>query len=585
MDIEKIAAKYGGRPVDEMDAIAARYGGKVYQPPPPDVPVISPRGSVSFPDQYTPQSPNYSLMDRALGLGETALTLGTGATGGLLGTIAGFGSQAGQELMSGQFGTNQAADRIQEEAMRMAGQFTYAPRTPAGQEYTQDTAEALSVLAPLAGVTPELQIIQQSMKAAPAMIPAARDAVQQGQKFFAGQKGRQLIEARPQTGKLGVIADTLKRDPYNEAGAQYRLVNGRAVADSIGDQAVKQGYKPGVLAAIKASSQQDKLQMWRMMEVLKAGRKNERYRTENRPADILGDSVVRRVNHLFETKRQAGKELEVAANRLRGKPVDYDQAINQFLDDLDEIGISVDPQPDGVKISLLNSDVEGNVASQQLLERVVNRLFNTKVPDGYDLHRAKQFLDTQVQFGKTANDALAEKTARIVKSLRHNLNETLRNSSDDYRIANTKYSDTIGALDDYQKSAGVSINLEGPNANKALGQASRKLVTNYQSRVNLMDAMERLDKVAKTYGLDTQDDVMNQLLFANELDRMFGSPATGTFKGQIEQSLQTGVQAARQTLPETAVDLTIKGVQKVRGINDENAIRIMEELLSRELQK
>ncbi len=55
--------------------------------------------------QAAPQAPEPSLADKALGLGETALSAATGATGGTLGMIGGTIGQAGREILAGNFGT------------------------------------------------------------------------------------------------------------------------------------------------------------------------------------------------------------------------------------------------------------------------------------------------------------------------------------------------------------------------------------------------------------------------------------------------------------------------------------------------
>ena len=55
--------------------------------------------------QSAPQVTEPSFADKALGLGETALSSATGATSGTLGMIGGTISQAGREIMSGSFGT------------------------------------------------------------------------------------------------------------------------------------------------------------------------------------------------------------------------------------------------------------------------------------------------------------------------------------------------------------------------------------------------------------------------------------------------------------------------------------------------
>ena len=553
----------------------------------PDVPIIGADGRVSFPAEY--QNPQFSMKDRAIGAGEAALSLATGATGGAVGMVGGSLYGLGREMMGGNFGTPGAADRIERQAMDTAGAMTYAPRTQAGQRYAQEVGEQAARLVPLAGLPGEMAALAGGLRAAGATTPSGTALVRDQARragdqaaMLTGQPPRQLPP--PQRGRMGQIARTLNDDPFNDAGGANRLLGGRAFSDALGQEAIKQGFKPGVIAAIKASSPEDRRSMRQMVDVLKRGRENERYRAANRPADVLGHSVVRRIDHLFETKRQAGKELDVAAEALRGRRVDIQPAIDSFIERLNQAGVRLKMQGRKIVADLSDSDMQGDRQSQRLLNTVLERLSDTQAPDGYRVHTAKRFLDTQVDFRKKGQNGLANRTEAIVKGLRHDLNESLRAISDDYRLANDKFSETLTALDDYQRAAGTSINLEGPNANKALGQASRKLVTNYTSRVNMIDALERVNETAKKYGMRVDDDIMSQLIFANELDRMFGAPGTGTFKGQIEEALRTGVQKANQSMTENAVDAIGAAARKARGITDDNALSAIERLLDRELR-
>lgn len=115
-----------------------------------------------------------------VGAGETALALGTGATGGTIGMIGGTLKGLAEQLLSGQFGTQQAADAVEKAATGGAEALTYAPRTQAGQEQTQAVGEALAPMAALAPMTAELGAIAQGARAAAPVAPAAvRGAVRQ----------------------------------------------------------------------------------------------------------------------------------------------------------------------------------------------------------------------------------------------------------------------------------------------------------------------------------------------------------------------------------------------------------------------
>lgn len=380
-----------------------------------------------------------------------------------------------------------------------------------------------------------------------------------------------------------IIKSQLAQTPDAVDLVNVRLSGSQVVPDNEAATAIKQGWKDGAVASIKAASEKDRSAMTKMLNLFKMGEKSEKFRTMNRPADVLGDTVQARVDFLTNANKQAGTAIDnIAQTRLRGQAVNYDPAINNFMDDLASIGVKVELDENGVaKAILQGSDIQGDRAAQRTLNAVLERLSTTAAPDAYGVHTAKRFIDTQVSYGKNVANPLTAQAERILKNLRRNLNQSLGDAFPQYRAANEKYADTITALDDLQRAAGTQIDLESPNANKALGTAMRKLTSNYGTRANLIDSLDQANQVASKYGMKLDDDIVNQLLFVNELDRMFGAAAQTSLKGQVSEAMQTGLDIARGNAAQRAFDLLAEKAQNLRGINKENAIKAMEEILKR----
>lgn len=150
--------------------------------------------------QAAPKQPEPSLADKALGIGETALSAATGATSGTLGMIGGTIGQVGREVLSGDFGTPEAAQRISQNAAVGAANLTYAPRTQAGQEYTQALGE---ISEPLVALTPALSELALAGQAARGVAPIA-----QGQAIRAGQAVAPVVERAGQMAAKPVQAIT-----------------------------------------------------------------------------------------------------------------------------------------------------------------------------------------------------------------------------------------------------------------------------------------------------------------------------------------------------------------------------------------
>jgi hypothetical protein len=381
-----------------------------------------------------------------------------------------------------------------------------------------------------------------------------------------------------------IIKSQLTQTPDSVDLVNVRLSGSQVVPDNEAASAIKQGWKDGTVASIKAATDKDRSAMTKMLNVFKMGEKSDKFRAMNRPADILGDTVQTRVDFLANANQQAGKAIDrIAQSRLRGQAVEYDPAINSFLDELGALGVKVDLDQNGVaKAILQGSDIQGDKAAQRILNTVLDRLSTVNAPDAYGVHTAKRFIDTQVNYGKkNLANPLTQQAERALKNLRRNLNQSLGEKFPVYKAANEKYADTITALDDLQKAAGTQIDFDSPNANKALGVAMRKLTSNYGTRANLIDSLDQANQVASKYGMKLDDDIVNQLIFVNELDRMFGAAADTSLKGQMSQALETGVDIARGNAAKRAMELVAEKAQNLRGVNKENAIKAMEEILKR----
>lgn len=104
--------------------------------------------TATFQKQNAPAPQQPGVMDQIVGAGETALTLGTGAVGGTLGTLAGTLQGLSQQILSGQFGTPEAVRAVEKAAAEGAQALTYQPRTQAGQEQVQAVGQVLANVLP-----------------------------------------------------------------------------------------------------------------------------------------------------------------------------------------------------------------------------------------------------------------------------------------------------------------------------------------------------------------------------------------------------------------------------------------------------
>jgi hypothetical protein len=242
-----------------------------------------------------PQAPEPTLGQQLIGAGETALTLGTAATGGTLGTVAGGLGGLASQILSGEFGTPQAMRAVEQSASKVAQALTYQPRTQAGQAQTQAVGQFLGEALP-----PVLPVI------------AAPGAVMQTARTMA-----------PTAGAAGQIAGA--------AAQRAAIATGQAIARPVqaATTAVRSGLGmedaaiPPVAANRSAGSAATPLELQRFTEAEMAGLK-------------LSEGEVKRSPELLAFEKEKAKTPEYQAPFLE-RQQENNRAVlgklNQVLDD------------------------------------------------------------------------------------------------------------------------------------------------------------------------------------------------------------------------------------------------------------
>lgn len=376
------------------------------------------------------------------------------------------------------------------------------------------------------------------------------------------------------------IAQKILEEPQSTEVVKFvRDGAGRVSKDTRAVETIRQGFDEGVIAAIKGSSPVDRETMQKMLKSFSRGRTNAKFAATNRPADFAGNAMVERVKHVRSINKQAGQAIDREARKLKGETADFTGAVDSFLRDLNDAGVTVRQSSTGkLRANFVGSDIEDSKEAEQAISLILRRISDGPIDSAEKFHRMRRLIDDKVTFGKS-KEGLAGVAERMLKGFRSGIRETMNNSFPAYAEANKQYSETIGALDAFQDAAGRKVNLFGENADKAIGTSLRRLLSNTQSRANMVDAISDVERVAKNTGAEFDDDILNLMLFADELDSRFGPVARTSLAGEARKAVEA---AARTRGPsEIAVEAVARGAEKVRGINDDNAIKAMQKLLER----
>ena len=437
------------------------------------------------------------------------------------------------EILTGQ-GLPQAAETFQQVQEQGLGEV-------AGERVLEETGSPLA--ATVARVAPEAAVEIVAGRGAGRAIQAPEAPLAPVIQFSAESPTKTKVRELLESGE----ADTeIAKFKLQETPDQQR---NRVVRDPQAINAINQGIDEGVVASIKTGSAADRRKMSSMLDTLEKGLRNREFSVTNRPSDVLGNSVVDRFDVVRKTNRDAGRRLDGAAKRLKGRQADFDQPLNNFVDDLDSLGIRFDNGTPNFEGSV----IEGNKAAEQLVGNLVKRIRRNPNPDAFQMHQLKKFIDDQVTFGKSA-EGLAGQTENVVKSFRRAIDQSLDGKFDEYRRINDTYSETRQVLDDLQDAAGRKIDLTSENANKSLGTLMRGLLSNNRSRVQLLDAITALDNTSAKFGGTFDDSLLKQAIFVDELDRVFGPVARTSFQGQIAQAIGRTPSSVSEAVTRPAIE-------------------------------
>ncbi len=507
----------------------------------------------------------------AAGIPETALSL---ASSVVAEPIAGLAGIAGS-ILPGEPG--QGAEFV--EKTRDA--LTFEPRSEAGQRTLAATGEALAPIG---------ELFQKGVQASgdAAFEAAGGDSEAAAVAGAAGQAGFEAaIGAIPIIGPAikrsankmvqasrADIAEAIQAKSSDKQLAGFDLDEaGNVVRSKEADAALSHDFDEGVIGSLHAANDADIKSLMKMVDITEKSKGDALFGATNRPSDVVGDTIAKRIRHIKRVNQQGGKEVNAVVRRLKG-PVDTDSAVDGLIENLRDKGIRVDAEG---KLDFEGSDLEGLDGPQQSVIRLVERMQSATSTDARTVHRLKKFIDENVTFGKS-QEGLGGETERIIKQFRFDLNKALGDQFPEYAAANKKYSDTLQALEDFQQSAGKRIDLFGEGADKAIGTRARSLLSNQQNRVNLLNSIKEIEDLANQYGGTFNDNVILQAVFVDELGRRFGAAAKTSLQGDTEKA---AARAVRGGVREAVVDAAAERVGKVFGKTDEAAIKAMRALLRR----
>lgn len=366
-----------------------------------------------------------------------------------------------------------------------------------------------------------------------------------------------------------------------EPAARIKLEGGSIVKNKLGSDAVSRGWDELAVSKVSSLKASEK-PIYRAM-VDKAKKYFSEFSPSERPSDVVGREITKRITYLDKIKQANGQKISKIINGPFGRQkIDIDDFVGEFLQDVSDLGGSIDKN--GKLVFGPNSRLARMPGNQSALAGLFDKLKLAGNPTAKQVHEMKGWIDEFIDYGKSATkqeSGVSKNVERLLKGYRNDLNNKLR-TNQNYARANDVFSDAAGALTDMQKAIGPSMDIMADMAPKIIGQKMRTFLSNNANRVRTEVAVGELQAIANKWGGKFPDhDIAAQMKFINEMERLWGPFTDTAFKSEIGQAAQRVAESPNLgQVGREAVRMTSRQVEKVRK-SRANQIKAIENLLGK----
>ena len=302
--------------------------------------------------------------------------------------------------------------------------------------------------------------------------------------------------------------------------AERNLVN-----PTISRTASKRGFNDIDSNFIASLDDNQKAFAKKAIELAETAQTDKRALYGSRPIDIVGDNLVNKVTPIKKLSDTFGEKVDEVAKELRGKEVDNSQLITSLQVVLDNQGITLK----GGKWDFSNSVYKNTPTIQNELGKAFDSILNLP-DDAFQTHIFKKSIDEIVDFG-TQGEGLKGTSANILKGLRREADQLLDTNFSTYKLANDNYKVTRDLIEEVEDNLGKNLNKE-----KAAAKL-RAIFSNRETRGNIKNTIAKIDEIAKRFGVDTTDNLLDQALFTEILEDLYGTQAITSLRGEVEKAV------------------------------------------------
>lgn len=473
--------------------------------------------------ERAPKKEQPGFIDTAKGIGEAALTAVTGATTGALGFGLGTLEGAVGELT----GRLQPGEG-QQKAQQFAQALTFEPRTEAGRGIVKDIGEVLGTLPPTI---------------VPGAIPVA------GAIPFAGKLAKNKLFGKAAKTRA-ILADEIISNNRNAGNIAKALdVDGKLIKNPNVKTAIKlmgdgeEAYSTAI--NFERMNNETRSQVNKMLDIIRDNKRSGAPEDimNNRPAQVVGDSIAKRIRRLDDIKKKASGDIgKVVSGPIGNRPVKVVTARNKFIKSLQESDISVSVSEQGRLVADTSRTLTNinEVVKIDKLNNILDRLQSGKMT-AKEAHKIKRNIRELVDFDPAAPGAIkvSAEIENTIKQLASDLGDSISVISPKYKKANVVFSEIIGVLKEADKLLGGTLLIGDELASTKFGSLAKRVGTNLASRERVISLLTTVDDALAKRGVkEFNDNIFQQVATLADLEKIFkveSAQAPFGFQARIAQ--------------------------------------------------
>ena len=525
---------------------------------PEDVAKLTPEQQAQY--YGTQPDKQYSPAEKAVGLAEQPLQLVANPILRTLGQTAGATAGLVHYLLHGDYSKPPQND-VTQSAEAGANMLTIPPLTEAGKQYTQTAVNAIEPVAnaamALAPMAPEMAALRSGLNQASTALQANMPSKAPREASLPPD-----VPAKPafEMAKKPALREALQQNTTESAGWKISPQSNRVVPNMLERNLIQDMVPEKTIVSLRNMPKTEKTAATQMLNIAENHIRNTPGSQTVAPSVVPGQRLMARFDKLKGIQENASKQIGKAVqNDLKGKQINISDIKDNFASNLENQGAVVTNK--GVNFK----DLSGFEPTDKRLINETYRMLSRDSVDGADLHRAKMAISKRLNYTNNPSATkLSDAAENMLKNVRSQINDKLRENSSQYAQANDNFSKAASGIGPFMEAIGKKFDPESTRVENFTGTQLRKMLSNYSNGEQMIEAVHNLNDVANSFpGKKFGNEIIPLVRLNSDLEGILGSFKPQNFQSNISKGMAELIPRHGAGMFNRAVDAATTGTEEL----------------------